>query len=146
MTLVRWDPFRELSLLQNSISKLFDENFGKHNFKLDTAGAMFPVDIKETPEAIILKADLPGVNKQDISVDLRDNVLTIRGERKTEEKEEGTNFVRVERSYGTFRRSFTIDVPVKVDEIRAGYQDGILEITMPKEDHSKLNGTQIQIN
>ncbi|NPV72580.1 MAG: Hsp20/alpha crystallin family protein [Pelotomaculum sp.] len=147
MALVRWDPFRELVNLQHSINRLFDENFRfmrVHEGNL-AQGWTFPVDIKDTPEAILVKAELPGVNKDDIKVSFSDNLLTIRGERKKEEKEEGANFLRVERSYGSFSRSFSVDVPVKQEQIKARYQDGILEITLPKEDWSKKKEVTITV-
>ncbi|HOV79665.1 MAG TPA: Hsp20/alpha crystallin family protein [Bacillota bacterium] len=140
MALIRWDPFRELAGLQHAVNRLFDENL--RLFKAPEGGALaqggtFPVDIKETPDAVLVKAELPGVNKEDIKVSFSDNLLTIRGERKKEEKEEGANFLRIERSYGSLSRSFTVDIPVKQDGIKARYQDGVLEITLPKEEGKK---------
>lgn len=147
MALVKWDPFREMVSLQNSINRLFDENF---RFMKAPEGALaqggtFPVDIKDTPEAVLIKAELPGMNKEDIKVNFNDNLLTIRGERKKEEKEEGANFLRIERSYGSYSRSFSVDVPVKQGEIKARYQDGILEITLPKEVDQKKKEVNVEI-
>ncbi|MGC7847208.1 Hsp20/alpha crystallin family protein [Desulforudis sp. 1088] len=130
MSLVRWDPFRELSALQHSINRLFEDIYPRQGNL--TQGWMFPVDIKETPEAILVKAEIPGVSKDDIKVTFDNNVLTIRGERKSEEKEEGTNFLRVERKYGSFSRSFSVDVPVDQEKIKASYKDGVLEVVLPK--------------
>ncbi len=145
MSLVRWDPFRELTNLQNSISRLFDENFFQFSEKGLAQGLMFPVDIKDTPAAILVKAELPGISKEDVKISFSDNLLTIKGERKKEEKEEGADFLRVERSYGTFSRSFTVDVPVKAGEIKARYDNGVLEITLPKDERRKPGKTQIDI-
>lgn len=146
MALVRWDPFRELAGLQNSITRLFDESLRYLRLPEGSSGQMaFPVDIKDTPEAVLVKAELPGMNKEDIKISLNDNILTIQGERKREEKEEGVNFVRVERSYGSFSRSFTVDVPVKHNEIKARYQEGVLEITLPKEEVVKQEEINIKI-
>lgn len=136
MAIVRWDPFRELNTLQHSINRLFDDNFRflrAPEASLTQGGGAFPVDIKDTPEAILVMAELPGFNKEDIKVSFTDNMLSIKGERSREEKEEGANFLRVERSYGTYSRSFSVDVPIKQDEIKARYQDGVLEITLPKQ-------------
>ncbi|MEW6727126.1 MAG: Hsp20/alpha crystallin family protein [Bacillota bacterium] len=130
MSLVRWDPFRELSALQHSINRLFEDIYPRQGNL--TQGWMFPVDIKETPEAILVKAEIPGVSKDDIKVTFDNNVLTIRGERKSEEKEEGANFLRVERKYGSFSRSFSVDVPVDQEKIKASYKDGVLEVVLPK--------------
>ncbi len=139
MALVKWDPFRELASLQQSINKLFDENLRLWKFPDagTVAGWSFPVDIKDTPDAVVVRAELPGLKKDDIKVTYRDNILTISGERKKEEKEEGVNYLRVERSYGAFSRSFSVDVPVKEDGIKARYQDGVLEVTLPKEEKAK---------
>lgn len=147
MALVKWDPFRELVGLQQSINKLFDENFRfwREPERALAQGWSFPVDIKDTPEAVLIKAELPGLKKEDIKISFSDNVLTIRGERKKEEKEERENYIRVERSYGSFSRSFSVDVPVKQDQVKARYQDGILEITLPKEEDSRRKEVTIDI-
>lgn len=147
MALVRWDPFRELAGLQNSITRLFDENMRYLKLPEDSAGQFaFPVDIKDTPEAVQIRAEMPGMNKEDIKINLNDNLLTIQGERRKEEKEEGANFIRVERSYGSFSRSFTVDIPVKQDDIKASYREGVLEITLPKEAAPKQEEVNIQID
>lgn len=147
MALIKWDPFREMVNLQNSINRLFDENF--RFWRSPEAGLVegwsFPVDIKETRDSIIVTAEIPGLNREDVKVSFADNQLTIRGERKKETKEEGDRYLRVERSYGTFSRVFTVDVPVKADEIKAKYQDGILEITLPKKEEVKPKDIEITI-
>jgi len=147
VALVRWDPFRELASLQQSINRLFDENlrFWKSSEVGAAAGWSFPVDIKDTPDAVLVRAELPGMKKEDIKVTYRDNILTISGERKREEKEEGVNYLRVERSYGAFSRSFSVDVPVKEEGIKARYQDGILEVTLPKEEKARKREFNITI-
>lgn len=147
MALVKWDPFRDMVSLQNSINKLFDDNF---KFMRTPEGAMaqgmsFPVDIKESQDAVIIKAELPGFNKEDIKVSFVDNVLTIRGDRKREHKEEGASFIRVERSYGSFSRSFNVDIPVKQDGVKARYQDGVLEVTLAKEAETQKKEYNIEI-
>lgn len=148
MSLVRWDPFREISNLQASINKLFDENF--RLFRAPEQGGlvqgwMFPVDIKETADSIIINAEIPGLNREDIKISFADNQLTIRGERKKEIQEENERFLRLERSYGSFCRTFTLDVPVKPEEIKARYQDGLLEITLPKQDDIKPREITIDV-
>ncbi len=134
MTLVRWDPFRELSALQNSISRLFDESLFRSADRGLAQGWMFPVDIKDTADTIVIKAELPGLNREDIKISYKDNVITISGERKHEEKEEGADYIRVERRYGSFSRSFSVDVPIKEGEVKARYDNGLLEITLPKDE------------
>lgn len=146
MTLVRWDPFRELVSLQNSINRLFDDNF--RNFKPEgsnlTQSWSFPVDIKDTPEAVVICAEIPGMGKEDISLSYDNNVLTIRGERRNDLKEEGTNYIKVERRYGSFSRSFSLDVPVEDEKIKACYRDGILEVTLPKKEQAKTRQIEIE--
>ncbi|MFX4261986.1 Hsp20/alpha crystallin family protein [Pelotomaculum propionicicum] len=146
MAIVRWDPFRELAGLQGSISKLFDDNLSYFRMPGVPAGQLaFPVDIKDTPESVLIKAELPGMKKEDIKISFNDNILTIQAERSKEEKEEGVNYVRTERSYGSFSRSFTVDVLVKQGGIKAGYQEGVLEITLPKETVVQKEAINIQV-
>ncbi|MCG9968020.1 Hsp20/alpha crystallin family protein [Pelotomaculum terephthalicicum JT] len=147
MALVKWDPFRDLSGLQSSINRLFDDSFRfwrEPEAALTQEGA-FPVDIKDTPGEFLIKAELPGFNKDNIKVILTDNLLTIRAERQKEEKEENANYLRVERSYGSFSRSFTLNMPVKQDKLRARYHDGVLEITLPKEEDARKKEININI-
>jgi HSP20 family protein len=136
MALVKWDPFRELAGLQQSINRIFEDSlrYSKGTDGNLAQGWMFPVDIEDTPEAVLIKAELPGMNRKDIKISFNDNLLTIRGERKKEEKVENQNYIRVERSYGTFSRSFSVDVAVNEDDIKARYQDGVLHIALPKKD------------
>ncbi|OPX84313.1 MAG: 18 kDa heat shock protein [Pelotomaculum sp. PtaB.Bin104] len=147
MAIVKWDPFRELEGLQSSINRLFDDNFRFMRMPEATLaqGGAFPVNIKDTPEAVQIKAELPGFNKGDIKISLSDNVLTIRAERQKEDKVENENYIRVERSYGSFSRSFTVDVPVVQDQLKARYQDGIVEITLPKAEETKKKEVNINI-
>ena len=146
MAIVRWDPFRELAGLQGSIAKLFDDNLSYFRMPGGPASQLaFPVDIRETPDSVLIKAELPGMKKEDIKIKFNDNILTIQAERSKEEKEEGVNYVRTERSYGAFSRSFTVDVPVKHGEIKAGYQEGVLEITLPKEEAVQKEDINIKI-
>ena len=102
------------------------------------------VDIHETEDSYVVKADLPGMNKDDIKVDLRDNTLTISGEKKFEEKASKDNYIRMERAYGTFVRSFTLPPNVDAQKIQAKFKDGVLELTLPKKEDAKPK--QISIN
>lgn len=147
MSLVRWDPFRELVGIQNSISRFLDEGLPARYPEKGALvqGWMFPVDIKDTPDAIVIKAEIPGMNREDIKLGYKDNVLTIRGERRKEERDEGENYIRVERSYGSFSRSFAVDAPVRYDAIKAQYKDGVLDIILPKEEESKFREIDINI-
>lgn len=147
MALVKWDPFRDLSGLQSSINRLFDDNFRfwREPEATLTQEGTFPVDIKDTTGAILIKAELPGFNKDNIKVSLADNLLTIRAERQKEEKEESSSYLRAERSYGSFSRSFTLNMPVMHEKLKARYQDGVLEITLPKEEDARKKEINIDI-
>ena len=107
---------------------------------------MFPVDIKENPETVVVRAEIPGIKGEDIKINLHENQLTIQGERKQETEEKGDRFIRVERSYGSFYRAFSVGVPVKADEIKASYKDGILEVVLPKEEKAKPKEIQIEVS
>ncbi len=95
------------------------------------------VDVEETAEAIVVHADLPGIEKNDLKVNLENNLLTIRGERKSEREEKGKNYYRSERAFGTFQRTFTLSERVKADGIQADYKNGVLTVTLPKADEAK---------
>ncbi len=135
MTLIRWDPFRNVATLQDRINRIFEETFPRsREVNQDiTAGAWKPmVDVYETEEGIIVKADLPGVRKADVSVEIKDNFLNIRGERKTDSTVAEENYYRQERCFGTFHRSFRLRASVDPGKVKARFKDGILEIQIPR--------------
>lgn len=134
MTLIRWvDPFSELSAMKERMDRLFEETLDRPGVPAQEAGLWTPaVDIYETGEEIVVKAELPGVEKDQIDVEARDGVLTLRGERKVERDVKEENYHRVERSYGAFRRSFSLPSSVDPDGIRATLRDGILEVRLAK--------------
>lgn len=103
-----------------------------------------PVDVVENNEAYVIKAELPGISKNDVKITLHENVLTIKGEKKQEKEEKDRNFHRVERSYGSFERSFTLPSGVKDDKIEAAYKDGILTITLPKAEEAKPKEIEVK--
>jgi len=146
MALVPWtsarerDPFSEMVDMRDRIGRLFDEYFGQ--FPAIREGALGrswapAVDIYEDKNNIILEAELPGMKKDELSIDVKNNVLTLSGERKHEQETKKENFHRIERSYGKFSRSFTLPDSVKVDKVKANYKDGVLEITLPKPKEAK---------
>jgi len=146
MAIVRWDPFRDLDNLHYTINRLFDDRYQKYPDSGNlTQNWMFPVDIKEDDSSITLHAEIPGMSKDDIKLSYNDNVLTIRGERKSDVREEKVNYIKVERKYGFFSRSFSIDVPVDYKAIKASYKDGILEVKLPKIEKSKAKDIEIEI-
>ena len=147
MTIVKWDPFRNVAALQDRINRIFDESFSR-TADLDddiSMSAWKPlVDIYETDEAIILKAELPGIKKEDVSVEVKDNVLTLKGVR-TEEKEiKEKNYYRKERAFGTFSRAFNLQHRIQPDKIKARFKDGVLKIEIPKPEEEKPK--QITVN
>jgi HSP20 family protein len=151
MAIVRWEPFRDLVSLQDRMNRLFDESFrgigrgaGEDDFSL---GAWAPaVDIYEKDGNIVLKAELPGIDPKDVDVRVENNVLTLRGERKFEEEVKKDNFHRVERSYGSFTRSFTLPSVVDTEKIKADCKDGVLRLTLPKREEAKPKQISISVS
>ncbi|MEA3436360.1 MAG: Hsp20/alpha crystallin family protein [Thermodesulfobacteriota bacterium] len=148
MTIVKWDPFRNVAALQDRINRIFDESFSR-TADLDddiSMSAWKPlVDIYETDEAIILKAELPGIKKEDVSVEVKDNVLTLKGVR-TEEKEiKENNYYRKERAFGAFTRSFNLQHRIQPDKIKARFKDGVLKIEIPKPEEEKPKQITVKV-
>src|SRR6266849_2582360 len=139
MAVVRWDPFRDLSMLQDRMNRLFDDagRTLRNDEPASTTTWSPAVDIFETEGEIIVKAELPGMERKDITLNLENNVLTLRGERKFEKETKEENYHRIERSYGNFSRSFSIPATVDEEKIRADYKDGVLQILLPKKEQSK---------
>ena len=139
MAVVRWDPFRDLGMLQDRMNRLFDD--AGRGWRSDEPAATTSwspsVDIFETEGEIVVKAELPGMDRKDITLHLENNVLTLRGERKFEKETKEENYHRIERSYGNFSRSFSIPATVDEEKIRADYKDGVLKIVLPKKEQAK---------
>ena len=147
MTLVRWDPFRELEDMSERLNRVFSRptlrNTGTEN--LTVADWMPTVDISESESEYLIKAELPEVRKEDVKVTVENGVLTLQGERRQEKEEKGKRFHRVERSYGSFVRSFTL--PESVDEggVRAEYKDGVLALHLPKSEKVKPKAIDVKV-
>jgi HSP20 family protein len=147
MTLVRWDPFRELEDMSERLNRVFSRptlrNTGKEN--LTVADWMPTVDISENESEYLIKAELPEVRKEDVKVTVENGVLTLQGERRQEKEEKGRRFHRVERSYGSFVRSFTL--PESVDEggVKAEYKDGVLALHLPKSEKVKPKAIDVKV-
>jgi HSP20 family protein len=144
MTLVRWNPFSEVSLLQNQMNRLFDSAL--HGWSGDANGTTQwtpAADIYETADELVVALDLPGVDPKMVDVSVENNVLTIRGQRQFDEKQNKDSFHRIERSYGAFARSFTLSTFVDADKIRASYKNGVLNISLPKAEAAKPKRIQI---
>ena len=149
MALIRWDPFREMSALQERMNRLFSDVRAQAPVRGEeiVQGAWIPaVDIFETNEAIVLKAELTGIPAQDISVEVKDNTLTLKGEKKFEKEVKEENYHRVERSYGSFQRAFTLPGTIHQEKVKAKFKDGILEITLPKVEEAKPKQVKVEIS
>jgi len=139
MTMIsRIDPFRELSTLQDRFTSLF-ENFAETPGKEQLAAGSFvpAVDIYEDEHNLVLKLEVPGVNEDDLNVSLENNLLTVSGERKFEKEEKEENFHRIERRYGSFARTFRLPSTVDAEKVEAGYDKGLLKITIGKRAEAK---------
>ncbi len=145
VNITRWDPFRNLSTLQEQMNRVFADSFrGRGDDSVLTAWAP-TVDIYETENELVLKADLPDINEEDLDVRVENNMLTIRGERKFEEKVSQDNYLRVERAYGSFSRSFALPNTVNTDAIKADYRNGVLTVEMPKRAESKPKQVKVAV-
>lgn len=133
MALVRWDPFRELEDMQRRfLGGAFGKDYNFGNEALQRTEWAPAVDIAETPEAYTLHAELPSMKKEDIKLTVEDGVLTLTGERKLEREEKNKTYHRVERSYGRFQRSFTLPTAVDETKVAASYDNGVLNVLIPK--------------
>src|SRR5689334_2932958 len=143
-TIARWEPFRGVTTLQDQINRLFNDTFERTGEESSLSAWAPAVDIYETEHELVVKADLPDVDPKDLDIRVENNILTIRGERKFEKKVSEENYLRVERSYGSFARSFTLANTVNAEAIKADYQNGVLTLTVPKREEA--NPKQIKVN
>src|SRR5881296_4709163 len=143
-TLTRWEPFRGVVTLQDHINRLFEDLVGRRGEESSLTAWAPAVDIYETEHELVVKADLPEIDPKDLDIRVENNILTIRGERKFEKKVNEDNYLRVERAYGSFARSFTLANTVNSDAIKADYQNGVLTLNIPKREEAKPK--QIKVN
>ncbi len=141
-----WSPFRDLVNMQREIGRVFDNLFSDADGNPVVSDWAPRVDIMEHEDSYVIKAEMPGVNKNDVKITLHDNVLSIRGEKKQEREEKDANYHRVERSYGTFERQFALPTGVKSDKIDASYRDGILTIMLPKAEEAKPKEIEVKVS
>jgi HSP20 family protein len=136
MALVRWEPAREVDSLQSEVNRVFDAFFG-------TAGGnrtrrwVPAMDLVETDDHLVLRADLPGLSREDVEIEIKDGVLTVAGERQADHEEKAEGFYRVERSFGRFSRSLTLPDGIDADAVAADFHDGVLEVRIPKPEQRK---------
>jgi HSP20 family protein len=143
MSTMRWDPFRDLTSIQDEMNQMFDRVFGRRGAGagreagLTTAAWAPAVDIAEDKGAYVVTAEVPGIKPEDLQVTLEDGLLTIQGERRMEEESSDRQYHRVERRFGSFRRSITLPSQVQADAIEASYSDGVLQVLVPKAESAK---------
>lgn len=143
--IVRWDPFRELTSLREDMEHLFDSFFARYPREKAEGFWAPPLDIEETENEFVIKAELPGMKKEDIKISLSGDILAISGEKKKEVEEKGKTYYRMERSYGKFQRNITLPAEVEMDKAKASYKNGILTLNLPKSEISKPREIPIKV-
>lgn len=144
--IMEWKPFREVSRLRREMDRLWDDFFGpaRRAFR-PLEGEWAPaVDVSETADKVVVKAEVPGMDAQNIDISLSGDILTIKGEKKSEREEKKENYHLVERSYGSFSRSLRLPAAVEADKIEAAYKQGVLTITCPKKEEAKPKAIEIK--
>ena len=147
MAITRWDPFRDVLALQNRMNSLFQEYNRTQNDHdaLATSAFVPPVDIYEDEHKIVLNLEVPGLKQSDLDIQLENNVLSVKGERKFEKEEKEENFHRIERRYGSFFRSFTIPNTVNPESVKASYDAGVLRIELEKRAEARPKQIKVEI-
>ena len=149
MALIRWEPARELNSLQSEMNRLFNTFFDAPSGGGGNGGSLRrwipPMDLVETEDQYVLRADLPGMTEDDINIELENNVLTVSGERKSEEEHKGEGYFRVERAFGTFARTLTLPDGVNADAVVASFEQGVLEVRIPKPEETKPRRVAISV-
>lgn len=147
MSSLRWDPFTDMAQLRDQVNRLFEQSLFRAGDEPVSAQTWAPaVDIYETEEVIGLRMDVAGVDTEKVDIQISGDTLTIKGVRTVEKQTDGLRYVRLERSYGPFQRSFTLGVPVDQQGVRASYNDGVLEIILPKREEVKPKQIKVEIS
>jgi HSP20 family protein len=148
MAIVRWEPFRDMVASQREFDRLFREAFNPAvtEGELSTRTWAPPVDIYENGDNLVLKAELPGINADDVEIRVENNTLYLKGERKFEKEVKEQNYHRVERSYGTFTRTFSLPNSIDADKVTASFKDGVLTLTMPKKEEAKPKTIKVNVS
>jgi HSP20 family protein len=144
-TLTHFQPFRRVSTLQDQINGLFDAAFDRSSDESSVTPWAPAVDIFETEQNLVVKADLPDLKPEELDIRVENNILTIRGERKFEKKVDENNYLRVERSYGSFSRSFSLSNTVNTESIQADYKNGVLTLSIPKREEAKPKQIKVHV-
>ena len=140
--MTRWEPFRDLARIQDEVNRLFDDRSFRGS---ESVGWTPAVDIYEDEDSVSLRFELAGVEPKDVDVRFENGVLTVKGERKLEKDDKRENYHRVERSYGTFTRSFSLPGTLDPERIKAEAKNGVLEITLPKKAEAKPRAIQVKV-
>jgi len=144
-----WEPFRDMRTLQDRVNRLFESAFG-YPVRTETPslreGWLPPVDIHEDSNNIYLKAELPGIKKEELNISVEGDTLTIKGEKKHESEVKEEQFHIMERTYGSFSRSFSLPANVDASKVRADYKDGVLNLTLPKKEESKPKKIDVKVS
>ena len=148
MELVRWEPFDGLDRFQSRMNELLDDAFGRSRTLSSSANTEWypPVDILESPDSYLIRAELPGMKKEDVDLRVQEGTLTLSGERKFDEPASGVEYHRAERVAGKFSRSFYLPQTIKQDGITATFRDGSLEVHVPKAEDAKSKQIPISVN
>src|SRR4030081_1240797 len=141
----RWEPFRGAANLHEQLNRVFGEGFGRIEEESNLTTWAPAVDILENEHELVVKADVPDVNPKDLDIRVENNILTIRGERKFEKQVNDGNYLRVERAYGSFARSFSLANTVNTEAIKADYQNGVLTRTIPKKEEAKPKQIKVTV-
>ncbi len=147
MALVKWIPFKDLIFLQDKLSRIFDEALARYGGLDDLSKCAWvpPADIYETKDAIVLKVEVPGIEIDDVTLEIKENVLTLKGERKLKKNKDNDHYHRMECSYGIFQRACTLPTAVDKDKVKANLKDGILEIVVPKIKPKKSKKIKVKV-
>jgi HSP20 family protein len=142
--LMTWDPFREVSTMREDMERLFDSMLGRFPREREQALWAPAVDVEETHEAMIIRAELPGMKREDIKVKVAEDMVTISGERKYDTEKKDRTFHRVERAYGSFQRTIVLPVSVQGEKAAASYKTGLLELVLPKAERVKAREITVE--
>jgi len=147
MAVVKWDPLRDLLSIQDRMNRLFEQTLSRSRTEEGISPSTWSpaVDVYETPEAIVMKADLPGLTPEDIELEIRDTTLTIKGERRFAKGMQQENYLRIERAYGAFQRSFTLPATIQQEKVQAIFRNGVLDLLLPKAEEAKPKKIAIDI-
>jgi HSP20 family protein len=145
MALIPWRPWREIDVLRREMDRIWDRFSGENPLEWSGREWAPSLDVSETQDRIVVKAEAPGIDPKAIDVSLSNGVLTLKGEKKKESEEKGENYHLVERSYGAFSRSVRLPAEVQEDKVKASYKDGILTITLPKSERAKERAIKIEV-